>query len=161
MDLTDFYATISGVGFTLLGLWWVVVDKHPEWFKDPLMAKMAYVVSLQFMIPAASSVLSLVPSSSGVVWRVVFAVTGLVGLAATALVARAVPGNKRRTATLTLLFGLPVYIAVVAVAAFPKALPAGLTGLQVEAFLMAFVLLLGLHAVWFFTYRSETSETSV
>jgi len=33
MELDTFYATVSGVGFTLLGLWWVVVDKHPEWFE--------------------------------------------------------------------------------------------------------------------------------
>jgi len=34
MDLTAFYATVSGLGFTLLGLWWLVADRHEEWFAD-------------------------------------------------------------------------------------------------------------------------------
>lgn len=41
MDLTGSYASVSAVGFTLLGLWWVVVDKHPQWFEREDTARMA------------------------------------------------------------------------------------------------------------------------
>jgi hypothetical protein len=87
MDLTTFYATVSGIGFTLLGLWWVVADKHPERFAD----------------------------------------------AATRLT---------------------VYVAVVLVALAPDVSDVvGLAPLQVEALLISLVLLLGLHAAWFFNYQ--------
>ncbi len=161
MDLTAFYATISGVGFTLLGLWWVVVDKHPEWFSSRVTAQMAYVVSLQFMLPAATSVLSMVAPAQPLVWRVVFALMGLVGIGATVLVARSIPRGMRRSARLALVVGAPVYAAVILVAVFPSiAAPLGFSGLQTEAFLIALILLLGLHAVWFFTYRAGP-DTSI
>jgi hypothetical protein len=150
MDLTAFYATVSGVGFTLLGLWWIVVDKHPEWFERRDTALMAYVISLQFIIPATASLLSLVAAELPGLWRTVFAVLGLVGIAGAVLVARVVRGTPGVSAA-ALLSALPVYVAMVIVAVLPP-LDLGLTPLQLEALLVALMLVLGLHAVWFFSH---------
>jgi len=150
MDLTGFYATVSGVGFTLLGLWWIVVDKHPEWFERRDTAQMAYVISLQFIIPATASLLSLVAADVPLLWRTVFTVLGLVGIVGAVLVARVVRGTPGVSAV-ALLSALPVYVAMVVVAVLPP-IDIGVTPLQVEAMLVALMLVLGLHAVWFFSH---------
>lgn len=157
MDLTAFYATVSGVGFTLLGLWWVVVDKHPEWFEDRSTSLMAYVVSLHFMIPATSSLLSLVAPDKPVLWRVVFSLTGLSGMYAAWLVSRAELGGSR-FAKVVLIAALPVYLLVVLVALVPDVGSVfDLTGLQAEALLTAAILLIGLHGAWFFGFQSRAA----
>lgn len=154
MDLAAFYATVSGVGFTLLGLWWVVADKHPEWFADPTSSLMAYVVSLHFMIPGTTSLLSLVAPDVKAVWRVVFTLLGLTGVLGAALVARHLTRTTGRWSGLALVVGAPVYALVVLVALVPEVSDlVDLKPLQVEAFLVALVLLLGLHAAWFFNQQ--------
>ena len=155
MDLTAFYATVSGIGFTLLGLWWVVADKHPEWFADPTSRLMAYVVSLHFMIPGSSSLLSLVAPEIKTVWRVVFSLLGVSGLLGAALVARQLRSTEVRWAGTAMAVALPVYAAVAVVALAPRTADlVDLAPLQVEAILISLVLLLGLHAAWFFNYQS-------
>jgi hypothetical protein len=154
MELDTFYATVSGVGFTLLGLWWVVVDKHPEWFQEPTTALMAYVVSLQFIVPATSSLLSLAAPDAPAVWRTVFVLLGLVGVAGAVLVAVTLAATQPGVSIVALILSLPVYLGIVLVALVPGIGSAlDLTGLQLEAFLFAMVLVLGLHAVWFFSHH--------
>lgn len=159
MDLTAFYATVSGLGFTLLGLWWLVADRHPEWFRDRERGRMAYVVSLHFMIPATMSLLSLVSPERNV-WRTVFALLGLTGIAGTILLARIVATNRASLAGAAVAIATPVYVGVVLVAAFPDISNwFDLTPLQVEAFLVTAVLLLGLHAAWYFAHE-DAAETN-
>ena len=161
MDLDTFYATVSATGFTLLGLWWVVVDKHPEWFRDPVTSRMAYVVSLHFIIPAASSLLSLVAPDKSIVWRVVFVATGLSGVVGAALVATTLRVGGRSVGTVAMVLALPVYLLVMLVAAVPEvAEPFDLLPLQVEGFLTAAILVLGLHAVWFFSHHHHAATVT-
>lgn len=161
MDLATFYATVSATGFTLLGLWWVVVDKHPEWFADRVTARMAYVVSLHFMIPAASSLLSLVAPDKAIVWRVVFVATGLSGAAGALLVVRSRHVTGWTPGTTSMVLALPVYLLAVLVALVPHVSTAvGLTALQVEGFLTSLILLLGLHAVWFFSHQHQPAKAA-
>lgn len=155
VDQTAFYATVSGLGFTLLGLWGVVADRHREWFADRRRAAMAYVIALHFMLPASMSLLSLVAPELPLVWRTVFTLMGLSGLVGAVLVWRGESGRRPTLSRVAVLLGVPVYAAVVAVALFP-----GLTGLteltplQVEAFLVCAILLLGLNASWFFSHEA-------
>jgi hypothetical protein len=161
MDLATFYATVSATGFTLLGLWWVVVDKHPEWFEDRVSARMAYVVSLHFIIPAASSLLSLVAPEKTIVWRVVFLATGLSGVVGAALVARSREVAGRSLGTTAMVLALPVYACVVLVAAVPAVSDlVSLKPLQVEGFLTSLILVLGLHAVWFFSHQHQPAKAA-
>lgn len=154
VDLTVFYATVSGLGFTLLGLWGVVADRHREWFGDPRYSRMAYVIALHFMIPAAMSLLSLVAPDIPLVWRSVFTLMGLSGLVGTVMVSRLESGRRPTLARVAVAVGLPVYLAVIVVALFPPVSElVGLLPLQVEAFLVCAILLLGLNAAWFFSHE--------
>ncbi|HSV39790.1 MAG TPA: hypothetical protein VLI04_13620 [Nocardioidaceae bacterium] len=153
MDLSAFYGTVSAFAFTLLGLWWVVADRHPEWFKDAR-GRMAYVVSLHFMIPATMSLLSLVAPDQPSVWRAVFVGLGVTGIAGTLVVADVLDASRRTLARIAVTVAIPVYVAVVVVAVAPDVSDVfDLKPLQVEAFLLCAVLLLGLHAAWFFSHE--------
>ena len=56
MDTATFYATTSAVSFTLLGFWWVVVQfRHDEMTADPGRRRLAFVVSLHFILPGLMS----------------------------------------------------------------------------------------------------------
>ncbi len=161
MDLTAFYATVSGLGFTLLGLWGVVADRHTAWFTDRARSRMAYVVSLHFMIPATMALLSLVAPNQSTVWRVVFALMGLSGIAGTVLLAGLVSQSRPTLARGAVLVAMPVYVLVVLVALFPDLSDlVNLTPLQVEAFLVTAILLLGLHAAWYFAHEDAPAATA-
>jgi MFS family permease len=154
MDVASFYGIVSGLSFTLLGLWFVVADRHKEWFRVPVRRRMAYVVSLHFMLPGTMSVLSLVAPDIPAVWRIVFALCGIAGIVGSVLIAEAVRAEygRARLAALVMFVALPVYIFIVVFALAPSA--SGLIGLQprqAEAILIAGILLLGLHAAWFLT----------
>ncbi len=60
MDVETFYTTVSSISFTLLGLWWVVVQGRETWRMNPARRRMAYVVSLHFVLPGVMSILALV-----------------------------------------------------------------------------------------------------
>ena len=48
METQTFYTTVGSISFTLLGLWWVVVQSRDAWRTDPARRRMAYAVSLHF-----------------------------------------------------------------------------------------------------------------
>ncbi|MCC6176076.1 MAG: hypothetical protein IT305_12290 [Chloroflexi bacterium] len=60
MDLNVVYGIMAGLSFTLLGLWWIACQAHMDWLAEPTGRRMAYVVSLHFVLPGAMSLLSLV-----------------------------------------------------------------------------------------------------
>ena len=56
MDTSTFYATTSAVSFTLLGFWWVVVQfRHEQMTQDAGRRRLAFVVSLHFILPGLMS----------------------------------------------------------------------------------------------------------
>lgn len=61
--------TVSSISFTLLGLWWVVVQGRETWRMNLARRRMAYVVSLHFVLPGVMSVLALVAPDIGILWR--------------------------------------------------------------------------------------------
>jgi len=86
MDLGVFYGILAGLSFTLLGLWWVACQSHPDWLSERAGRRMAYVVSLHFVLPGAMSLLSLVAPDVPGIWRATFAVAGGLGLIGTLLI---------------------------------------------------------------------------
>ncbi len=150
-DLVAFYAAVSGLSFTLLGLWWVVADRRRQWFLDPHHRRMAYIVSLHFMLPGTMSVLSLVDTGTSF-WRLVFAASGAAGIVGALMVSSTVSSEfgQRRLAAGMLWIALPIYALVVAVAVAPDLSDVvSMTARQVEGILIALVLLLGINAAWF------------
>jgi hypothetical protein len=69
--LTDFYVAFATVCFTLLGLWFIVVQtRHAECRRSAVHRRRAYGVALHFSLPGLMSLLSLVDPASTALWRI-------------------------------------------------------------------------------------------
>lgn len=153
MDTNAFYATASGLCFTLLGFWWVVVQfRHDDLTSDGPRRRLAFVVSLHFVIPGIMSLASLLAGDNGLLWRVAFGSAGVLGVAAVIIAGRqAVPGA---TGTLALVQRLewvvaPLYLLLTLVAIVPEmARGIGLLPLQVEGYVLTTIVLLGILFAW-------------
>jgi drug/metabolite transporter (DMT)-like permease len=155
MDQSAFYGVISAVNFTLLGLWWVAVkDRADVVGETPSSRLTAYLVSLQFVIPGTVSLLAQVAPEVVIVWRCAFAVAGIVGAFGIYMLARELrrTSDERVAPTLFLVFGIPLYAAVVLVALLAPALKEVLAPdfkpIQLEAFLITMLVFLGVQEAW-------------
>ena len=160
-DLVAFYATVSGLSFTLLGLWWVVAERrHVVRQRAPPAHGVRRVAALH--APGAMSVLSLVDSTGTFFWRLVFALAGIAGMVGALMVSSTITSElgQRRLTGVMLWIGLPVYALVVAVAAVPDlAAIVSMAPRQLEAILVALVLLLGINAAWFLSTAPDPSAS--
>jgi hypothetical protein len=153
MDSNAFYTTVSSVSFTLLGLWWVVVQGRADWRREHWRRVLAYVVSLHFLLPGAMAVLSLVAPDVGWLWRMSFTVAGLLGVLGVLLVIRVLRTEAQcpRIVQAIQWLVLPVYALVTLLALLPElvtALVADLRPLQVEGVILATLLFFGVQSAW-------------
>jgi hypothetical protein len=145
----DFYATVAQASFTLLGLWWVMLQiRHDAWFGDVAYRRGVYDVSLYFLLPAMMSLGSLLAVQEPTIWRVSFAVMGALGVVESALLIAGMRGLRRRGPLVAVAdwVSLVVYALVVLVAIWrgrPDTLGLGLKSLEVEGILVAVLLFLG------------------
>jgi len=150
VDLSAFYAVVSGINFTLLGLWWVAVRERGD---SAFGRRLAYLVSLQFVLPGTVSLLSQVAPDVPGLWRVSFAAAGLAGAVGSVMLSGAVgrlPG-QRLVAGLMAFAAAPIYILVALVAAIPPLTEnrgLALTPLQIEGVLLCLLVFLGVQAAW-------------
>lgn len=153
MDLRTFYSVISGINFTLLGLWWVAAKDRAE-LQTSTGRRTAYLVSLGFVIPGTVALLSQISPETPLLWRVSFAVAGIAGATGALMLSDAVvPKILRFTAA-------PLYLLVTIVALFPKiARPLSLTGLQAEAILLSLLVFLGVQAAWVVAMTPAAAQT--
>ncbi len=153
MDQQAFYTTVSAISFTLLGLWWVVVQSRASWRDDLARRRMAYAVSLHFVLPGTMSILALVAPDIPGLWRLTFVTAGIMGVIATGYVVRTLREEHdcpRLTRAIEWI-AIPVYGLVAIVAAVPELvgrLGLGLTALQVEGIILAVLLFMGVHGAW-------------
>jgi len=153
MDTGTFYATTSAVSFTLLGFWWVVVQfRHNEMTQDPGRRRLAFVVSLHFILPGLMSLGALLTTDAPVIWRLTFATAGIVGMIAVITGSR---GVKEPTGVIAALgryewLALPLYLIITLVAIDPDAVKTatGLLPLQVEGAVMTLLVGLGILFAW-------------
>ena len=153
MDTQAFYAAVSGICFTLLGLWWVVVQSREEWRRQASRRRMAYAVSLHFLLPGAMSVLSLAAPGVSWLWRITFASAGILGVIGALTVLRTLREeyDAPRIARTIELVAIPVYGLVTVVALVPELLTGlglGLTALQIEGLILATLIFLGVELAW-------------
>jgi cytochrome bd-type quinol oxidase subunit 2 len=155
MDQTAFYGVVAATNFTLLGLWWVAVkDRDDLTGRDGRGGNMAYLVSLQFVIPAAVSLFAQVAPEITAVWRIGFSIAGLIGAVGIALLAM-----RFRTHTDAKVMpwvlggaGVPLYVLVFVVALFPDVVDAmnlSLSPIEVEGLLLSIIVVLGVQEAWF------------
>jgi len=108
------------------------------------------------------SVLSLVDSTGTFFWRLVFALAGIAGMVGALMVSSTITSElgQRRLTGVMLWIALPVYALVVAVAAVPDlAAIVSMAPRQLEAILVALVLLLGINPAWFLSTAPDPSAS--
>jgi hypothetical protein len=152
MNLSAFFGIVSTVDFALLGLWWITVQSRPELRERGSSAnRMAYMVSLQFIIPGTASLLAQVAPNMTPVWRVSFAGAGVTGILAILLIVPALTAFEGQAVIRFLRFGaLPLYALITFIAIAPGLLSDSykLGALQVEAILFCLVIFLGAQVAW-------------
>lgn len=153
MNLSAFFGVVSTIDFALLGLWWVTVQTRPDLRAHGSDAsRMAYVVSVQFVVPGTAALLAQVDPAVTAVWRVAFAIAGVTGIAAIVFLVPALTAFGALAAARFLRFGaLPLYALMTFIAVTPGLLSNSsgrLSALQVEAILFCLVVFLGAQVAW-------------
>lgn len=158
MGLGAFYAVVAATCFTLVGLWWNVVERHPAWHTDPAQRRRAGGVYLSFLLPGMMSVLAEVDPSTPAIWRSGFLLGAVVGGWSTVALIRSQPHEVagvlgRNRWLLAVLYALVALLALV-----PEVVrPLGLTPLQAGALLLV-LLIAAAHALtWEFMVQRTSS----
>jgi hypothetical protein len=146
----DFYATVAQASFTLLGLWWVLLQiRYEAWFGDVAYRRAVYDISLYFLLPGMMALGSLLAVQQPTIWRGVFAALGAVGVVESALVVAGMRVLRAHGALVAFAdwASLVIYALVVLVALWtrlPEQAGLGLRPLEAEGILVAVLLLLGI-----------------
>ena len=149
MDVSTFYALFSASCFTLVGLWWGVVQRDLEWARDPARRRGVAGVYLAFLLPALMGLFAQVGGvQTPAVWRVSFVVIALIGCLATARLLSQEADRHLRAARAG---AVAVYASIALLGVFPEiAGPLGLDAIQAEALLLVLLVALGHALVWRF-----------
>jgi hypothetical protein len=159
VDLGTLYAVVAATCFTLVGLWWNVVERHPEWHRDAEARRLAGGVYLSFLLPAMMSILAQIDPTESVIWRSAFLISSIIGMWSTWSLMRL------RASASTGLFGrnrwivVVLYALVLLLAVVPDvALPLGLTPLQAGGLLLVLLIAAAHGLTWEFMLQ-RTPET--
>jgi hypothetical protein len=147
--LDTFYTTVAQASFTLLALWWVLLQiRHDEWIADAPYRRSVYDVSFYFLLPGMMSLASLLALQDTWVWRASFVVFGAVGAGESVLVLarrgelRAAGAFVRAADLLSIiLYGLVILVALWD--DLPDELGIDLGALQVEGLFVSALLFIG------------------
>lgn len=159
--LKDFYIAFSTVCFTLLGLWFVVVQtRHAEWRRSPVHQRRAYGVSLHFALPGLMGLLSLVDSSSTMLWQVSFAVVAAGGVIVLLAVRGPIPQGLGLAAYVAAIL-LYALVALVAIApSLVEDAGFSIRALRVEAIVLILLVFLGVNVAWLLVFDDTTPDST-
>ncbi|HWQ13715.1 MAG TPA: hypothetical protein VNL77_13000 [Roseiflexaceae bacterium] len=148
-----FYETVTTFSFTLLGLWWAIIQfRHDEWIQDRARRRVAYSVHLSFLVPGVMSLGALLGGEARPLWQAVFVVAGLLGGGSAVLMLLSGPAAgagwlyRAGMACNVLLYALVCLFALLPWLA--QWLAPGLTPLQVEGVLVAALVFIGVSVAW-------------
>ena len=158
MDVTTFYALFSATCFTLLGLWWNVVQSRPAWVADPEQRRAVGGVYLAFLLPGLMGLFAQVGGTEDpALWHVSFVIIALVGIVATTRILMTVRGTSHPT--WEHVVAVVLYLLVALVGVVPDIGSAiDLTPIQVEALLLIGLVLIGHGLVWEFFVASADRD---
>jgi hypothetical protein len=147
--METFYATMSTFCFTLVGLWWAVVQMRIDvWTTNPQYRRLAQSIHYGFLIPGGMSLGALLSGDLRFVWQGVFIVASLCGMvmAAHALTFR--QGTAWRVGQLgtLLLYGLILLVSLLPAIATGSGL--GLTPLQATGLCVTAIIVIGTNFAW-------------
>ena len=159
MDLGTFYALMSVTCFTLVGLWWTAVDRHPAWRTDRRRRRLAGGTYLSFLLPGVMSMFAQVNPANPLLWRVSFGPAAVVGMVSSIGMLRAdVSGPvglfRRFRWIVPAVYGLIVVLGV----APELAGLLGATALQVASVLLILLVLLAHGLTWEFLMEPEPND---
>lgn len=159
MDLGTFYALMSVTCFTLVGLWWTVVERHPNWRRDRRLRRLAGGTYLSFLLPGLMSMFAQVNPANPLMWRVSFGLTAIAGLVSSVrlltIEPTGQPGPFRRFRWLA-----PVLYATILVLGIAPELAGliGATPLQVAGILLILLVLLAHGLTWEFLMEPDAGR---
>ncbi len=160
MDLSAFYTLLAGTSFTLVGLWWVVVQSRPAWRTDPDRRRLAGGTYVSFLLPGLMATLAQISPDTPLLWRISFGACATVGLWSTVGLLRRersapVVGPFRRFRWVA---GL-LYLAILVLGVAPElARAAGITPLIVGGVLLVLLIVLAHGLTWEFLMEPEPEE---
>lgn len=149
--LDDFYRAVATVSFTLLGLWWLVVQSRYDAGDGAQGARRhAYGIVLFFLLPGVMSLISSINADLGTLWRIAFGTCAAIGIVEFWLYL-ATSGARTIGALLLRACGLALYALIAAVAVHPELVVD--LGLRVEpqefeSVLLGLLILVGANVAW-------------
>ncbi len=157
MNVSTFYALFSATCFTLVGLWWGVVQRNTRWVRDPVQRRAIGGVYLAFLLPALMGLFAQVGGvEDQLVWRLSFILIAGVGLVATG---RMLAIDDGPGVTSIRAGAAGVYALVAIIGTFPElADMVGLQAIQAEALLLVLLVALGHALVWRFLVHDSIDD---
>lgn len=150
--MDSFYATVTTFSFTLLGLWWAVLQlRLHEWLDEPAKQRMAHSVFLALLIPGIMSLGAQIAPDIHIVWRLVFITASVGGIIATFFMMRAMRQDTSNGffSRVGRWLTMALYIFILLTALFPEAWGViGFTGLQGGALWVTLLVFLGVMLAW-------------
>lgn len=150
--MDTFYASVTTFSFTLLGLWWGVLQiRHNEWLHDRAKRRMANSVYIALFVPGIMSLASQIAPGTPLVWRIVFMIASVGGIIATLFLTLAMGEHGRRGFFYRVgrWISVVLYAFIFFTALLPTAYAAiGVTGLQAEALWLTILVFLGVMLAW-------------
>jgi len=149
MNVSTFYALFSATCFTLVGLWWGVVQRDLGWVRDPVRRRAVGGVYLAFLLPALMGLFAQVGGlETPAVWRVSFVVIAAIGCLATL---RLLSVDVDRGSAAAHAGAVGVYAAIAILGVFPELADlVSLRPIQAAALLLVLLVALGHAHVWRF-----------
>jgi hypothetical protein len=151
-----FYAALSGICFTLLGLWWVALQlKYDLWMSTPARRLTAYVASMHFVVPGLIALVAVLSTDEAPIWRLGSVLGGTFGVVVSGYAIRAAALTRWQRAQEVIMLGLFMAIIVLSFVTTPLF---GLRPIVIEALVDVGLLGVGVHFVWhFLTERSASA----
>ncbi|HNV40407.1 MAG TPA: hypothetical protein PLI84_03915 [Ornithinibacter sp.] len=161
MDVSTFYALFSATCFTLVGLWWTVVERNRPWLRDPATRRRVGAIYLSFLLPALMGLFAQVGGTEvPLFWRASFVVIAAVGALGTVRLLRAGRNDPDAGIFARLWWASAVLYAVIAVVGVAPELAGtvGLTPLQAEATMLILLVAIAHAVAWEFMTRHVTDD---
>lgn len=161
MDLSAFYSLMAVTCFTLVGLWWTVIERHPEWKADRVRRRLAGGVYLSFLLPGLMSTFAQVDAGNPLIWRSSFTIAAVVGAANTVQLLGADSGERRGLFRRFRWVAVVIYAVIALLGVFPAvASGLGATALQAAAIALILLIVLAHGLAWEFMMESTDDGAS-
>ena len=156
MDLSGFYALMAGTSFTLVGLWWTVIQKHPDWKSSPQKRRLAGGTYVSFLLPGLMATLAQISPDTPLLWRFSFSASAVVGLWSTTSLLKGDQGPTRGPFRRLRWIVMVIYLAILVLGIAPELVrAAGLKPLAVGSILLVLLIVLAHGLTWEFMMEPD------